>query len=689
MKKQRITNRGSITGPILVITAAFIVVIYGLVFMLSNQWDLTQRQTASDQALAIAEAGIQYYRWHLAHSPDDFTDGTGHTGPYIHSYKDSQGKEVGSYSLLITPPENGSSLVTLTATGWVKGFEGAKRTITASYGIPSLARYSNLSNASTWYGEGITVHGLVHSNNGIRMDGINTSLVTSAQKTYTCGSETGCSPTQTKPGVWGSGPNYNLWQYPTPTIDFDSISVDFDKMRTAAKNSGVYRDASGVMGYHVVFQDNGTFSLFRVESADSYYGYSDELGCQRLYQNITTSTPQPTPQPTPVNTSLNLQPETAFDDWEIDGTTFYANGESGNALATGQWNHCTWGAARFTVPAEGISANATVSNSTISLYSQGTNSWNSNQYLSLYITDAADAPRVSSATGRPNIDSSAGSTDVYPNRLSDGVRWPSRSGLSWPSSGYWANSISFDNLIQYLVDKYNGLSGGSHIVVWITDPNCNNRDKVEWLDRNAGLNHAATLNLEYTTPAPPPTPTPTPPVNPGPNQTYIGTYQVSDVPIIFLEDTVWVDGTVNGKTTLVAARFPIDSNAMDIWINGNITYHTKDGNHSLGLIAQHDIYFIRDLPEDFEVDAALLAQKGAVLRHGYLWYCGWSSQAVKNSLTIYGTLISNNKSYWNFGDPPSSGFYTREMIYDGTLLYYPPPYFPTEGEYEFISWQEE
>ena len=49
----------------------------------------TSRQTLSrEQALQIAEAGIDYYRWHLAHASTDFQDGTGSVGPYIHDFRD-------------------------------------------------------------------------------------------------------------------------------------------------------------------------------------------------------------------------------------------------------------------------------------------------------------------------------------------------------------------------------------------------------------------------------------------------------------------------------------------------------------------------------------------------------------------------------------------------------------------------
>src|SRR3990172_9967486 len=110
-------TRGSITPALLIITSAFVVVIYGMLSVLSLQLDSSHRQTAQEEALNIAEAGINYYRWHLAHDPNDFQDGTGNPGPYTHDYHDPQGNITGSYTLDITPPINGSSVITIKSRG--------------------------------------------------------------------------------------------------------------------------------------------------------------------------------------------------------------------------------------------------------------------------------------------------------------------------------------------------------------------------------------------------------------------------------------------------------------------------------------------------------------------------------------------------------------------------------------------
>lgn len=43
-----------------------------------------------EQALHAAEAGLEYYRWFLAHNPTDLQNGTGQAGPYTYTIKDPE-----------------------------------------------------------------------------------------------------------------------------------------------------------------------------------------------------------------------------------------------------------------------------------------------------------------------------------------------------------------------------------------------------------------------------------------------------------------------------------------------------------------------------------------------------------------------------------------------------------------------
>ncbi len=460
IKKLSIFTRGSISILVLVFGVVFSVAIGGLVLVAATQYTSSVRIETFEKALTIAQSGAEYYRWHLAHDPKDYKDGTSSAAPYIHTLSDPYGNTEGTYSLTITPPATGSSIITINSQGWLNSHPDIKRTV--------IAKYAFLTNANVWYGSKITVHGKVFSNGGIRMDGTNDSTVQSAKATYTCGTETGCNPSQTKNGVWGEGGPQNLWDFPVTAVDFNSIVVDFTTMKTAAQTSGVYLTASGVYGYHLKFNTDGTYTIYKVTTATNQKGWSVENGCENLYQKITA-------------------------------------------------------------------------------------------------------------------------------------------------------------------------------------------------------------------------------------ETLVGTYSIVNKPIVFVEDHVWVEGVVNGKITVVAAKFPIDLNSMNIWIPNNLTYQAQDGSSALGLIAQNNIIFGLSVPQIFEVDGALLAQNGRVIRHNYkVRGCNMSNEAVKQQLILYGALISNQKSYWNFGQgnsgfgsDPVSGFSQRTVTYDPNLYYNPPPYFPDQGEYEFISWEEQ
>jgi hypothetical protein len=173
-------------------------------------------------------------------------------------------------------------------------------------------------------------------------------------------------------------------------------------------------------------------------------------------------------------------------------------------------------------------------------------------------------------------------------------------------------------------------------------------------------------------------------------ESLLASHNLAEDNVLFFEDTVWVEGVVKGNVTLIAAIPPYDSNNEDMWIKNNVTYLAKDDNNHLALIAQRNIYFAKDLPQTFEIDAAMMAKSGKIIRHNYaVGSCGSYSNAIRQRLIIYGSIISSQKSYWNWGSSPlTSGFTTRDVTYDTSLYLEPPPYFPAAGDYEIISWEE-
>ena len=159
-------------------------------------------------------------------------------------------------------------------------------------------------------------------------------------------------------------------------------------------------------------------------------------------------------------------------------------------------------------------------------------------------------------------------------------------------------------------------------------------------------------------------------------------YPIVDGGVVFVENNIWVEGTVNNnRLTIVAANLSTGGEQKDIYIgisNNDLLYTAYNCNNMLGLIAQQDIRVLGSCPEDFTVDAALMAQGGLVGINDN----GFSG---KDRLTFNGAIVSYLQPYFHHGN---SGFAVRFYNFDNNLLYCPPPYFPTGNEYSIDLWEE-
>ncbi len=253
----------------LIMTSVFTIASLSIASLAISQNKLANQKISWHNALNIAEAGLNYYRWHLAHAPEDYENNIG-----IHDYTDPQSGVVGHYNLEITAPSECSSVVTIKSTGWTNKFPDTKRVVQAKYGLASLASFAFITNSDVWFGDEEVLHGPVHSNGGIRQDGINDSLTTSAKETYSCQSHHGCSPAQTKDGIWGTGGDQELWEYPTSNIDFDMLTVDLAELKSLAETSGIYLPQKG-LGYRINFKSDGTIDVYRVTKLKNNVTYYD------------------------------------------------------------------------------------------------------------------------------------------------------------------------------------------------------------------------------------------------------------------------------------------------------------------------------------------------------------------------------------------------------------------------------
>lgn len=289
--------------PLLLTFAALIMVVTGAILTLAyRNYAIVKRQSVSNSSLGIAEAGINYYLWHLAHNDKDYCDGqaciddgNGSYGPYTHEYKDSSGTVLGEYRLTITPPPANSTSVTVRAVG--VSSNGVTRTIQATLGVPSFAQYAFVSNSETWFGDSETTVGPVHSNAGIHYDGTAQGTVTSAVSTYIPSTCMGGNGSTRRNGIWGTGGPTSYWNFPVPSVDFTQITADFNTLKTSAIDDGVYLDTlvnnrgqKLYDGYAIRLNNNGTFTVGKV-TAQRDSGYISS-GCgahdrhNSLMQNV-------------------------------------------------------------------------------------------------------------------------------------------------------------------------------------------------------------------------------------------------------------------------------------------------------------------------------------------------------------------------------------------------------------------
>lgn len=234
-----------------------------------------------ERAIDIAEAGLNYYKWFLAHYPNDMKNGTGLPGPYVGVYTDPEGAAIGEYSLTVASTTSCGEVtaVDITSTGHTYEEPGVGRTVYGKYARPTVAEYAYIINSNVWAGADRTIVGPYHSNGGIRMDGTNNSTVTSGQDTWSCTSTFGCSPTATKNGVFGAGVNNDLWSFPSTPINFTGLSVDLASMQNKAQTKGgkyLAQSPSGKAGYHIKFKSDGTFDAYIVDTTTSYWAYNTD-----------------------------------------------------------------------------------------------------------------------------------------------------------------------------------------------------------------------------------------------------------------------------------------------------------------------------------------------------------------------------------------------------------------------------
>ena len=316
------SQKGVLLIPIIIFSSVAIVIMGGIISWTKITIEANRQLITRENAIQLAEAGIDYYRWHLAHNQTDYQDGTGASGPYTHNVEDKNGDIKGQFKLNIIPPISGSTKVRIESTGIPSG-SSVERTIRVEMAIPSLAKYAVAANDTMRFGEGTEIFGPVHSNKGIRFDGLAHNTISSAISYYDDPDheESGAEKvefavhTHVNPPP-GTGVNNN-WRpseappnsvptrtdifeigriFPVPAIDFTGITNDLSNIKSDAQENGKYFASSGAQGYQIILKTNDTFDVYKVTS-----------------------------QTNPPNRCTNVSDQTGWNTWSINNRQFVGN----------------------------------------------------------------------------------------------------------------------------------------------------------------------------------------------------------------------------------------------------------------------------------------------------------------------------------------------------------------------------
>lgn len=295
-------NKGIITTLVLVFGTIFLILLGGLLGFILLQSRQSSQKAAWNEALPIAEAGVNYYRWCLNNNIEGNCQ-------MEKDYFSPAGNLIGHFSLQISSTVSCGETIQkkIISTGWTNNFPEIKRKVNILYARESVAKYSYILNNNVWIGSDHEIRGPYHSNGGVRLDGENQSIVSSAKEEWICTSSFGCSPCPVSAGCWVEGANCycpgvftttqnsnpDLFNFPVPPFDFVGITIDLAQMKTVAQSSGIYLPPSvninpQAKGYHLKFKNNGTFEAWIITQLSSTYAYSLEEGWHYDYFTITS-----------------------------------------------------------------------------------------------------------------------------------------------------------------------------------------------------------------------------------------------------------------------------------------------------------------------------------------------------------------------------------------------------------------
>jgi hypothetical protein len=158
----------------------------------------------------------------------------------------------------------------------------------------------------------------------------------------------------------------------------------------------------------------------------------------------------------------------------------------------------------------------------------------------------------------------------------------------------------------------------------------------------------------------------------------------------------------NGSTILARNAWTIatDVNSgKDITITDNLTYQTQpDSTQSrtalcnlraatLGLVSE-DVVLASGAPTNLTINGVMLAGSETTT-NGTFYNSTWNT-TLKGTLSVLGGIIQKKRGpVGTFSGTTLTSGYRKDYNYDTRMVYAPPPYYPTTGQYDIKSWQYE
>jgi hypothetical protein len=167
--------------------------------------------------------------------------------------------------------------------------------------------------------------------------------------------------------------------------------------------------------------------------------------------------------------------------------------------------------------------------------------------------------------------------------------------------------------------------------------------------------------------------------------------------VIFVDKgNIWLQGTVNGRYTIVADQ----SSGMgtgNVYLENDIVYHNSliynnetkcydvQGTDMLGIIAANNVIIMNNSANqnDINIHASIFCQKGGLQLQD-------AGMPPSGSLRIVGGVIEYQAlplSYYDNHNNLTNGYH-QKIFYDYRLMDIDPPYFPPTGLLEVVSWFE-